>query len=69
MKTSARNQFTGEVTSVEKGAVAALVKARAEGPCLFTALITKESVEELKIKKGDKVTVIVKATEVMIGKE
>ena len=68
MKTSARNQFAGKVTSVELGAVAAIVKVRAEGPCEFTAMITKEAVEDLKIKEGDSVSAVVKATEVMIFK-
>ncbi len=68
MKTSARNQFAGKVTNVEKGAVGAVVKVRVEGPCDFTAFITKEAVEDLQIKKGDSVSAVVKATEVMIFK-
>ena len=69
MKTSARNQFPGAITSVEKGAVGAVVKLRTDGPCDVTAFITKEAVEDLKLKKGDKVVAIVKSTEVMITKE
>ena len=68
IKTSARNQFPGKVTGVEKGVVAAVVKKRTEGPCELTAFITKEAVEELQIKKGDAVSAFVKATEVMIFK-
>ncbi len=69
MKTSARNQFAGKVVSVEIGAVGAVVKLRTDSPCDITSFITKEAVEDLKIKKGDRVTAIVKSTEVMIGKE
>jgi len=68
MKTSARNQFPGKVLSVEKGAVGAVVKMRTDGPCTITAFITKEAVEDLKLKKGDDVSAIVKSTEVMIAK-
>jgi len=69
MKTSARNQFEGEVVSVEKGAVGAVVKVMVTKPMLVTAFITKESVEELDLKKGDRAVAIVKSTEVMIAKD
>ena len=69
MKTSARNQFPGEVVSVEKGAVGAVVKIKTDSPCHVTAFITKEAVDDLRIKKGDRVVAIVKSTEVMIAKE
>ena len=68
MKTSARNQFPGEIVSVEKGAVGAVVKMKTDSPCTITAFITRESVEDLKLKKGDKVTAIIKSTEVMVAK-
>ena len=38
-------------------------------PAQITAAITKASVERLSLKEGDKVTVIIKSTEVMIGKD
>jgi len=69
MKTSARNQFPGKVVSVEKGAVGAVVKLRTSSPCDVTAFITKESVEDLNIRKGDRVVAIIKSTEVMIAKD
>ncbi len=69
MKTSARNQFSGRIVSVEKGAVGSLVKIQLDSPILMTAFITRESVEDLDLKKGDKAVAIVKATEVMIGKD
>lgn len=69
MRTSARNQFPGKVLSVDKGAVGAVVKLRTDGPCDVTAFITKEAVEDLDIKTGDRVTAVVKSTEIMIGKE
>lgn len=69
VKISARNILEGTVESVNMGAVMANVKIRIENPDLITAIITKESVEELDIKKGDSVTAIIKSTEVMVGKQ
>lgn len=68
MRTSARNQFPGEVVSVESGKIAALVKVKVSGPVVITSFITRESVDDLGIKKGDKVTAVIKSTEVMISK-
>jgi molybdopterin-binding protein len=39
------------------------------GPNLIESVITRQSAEELGLKKGDQVTAVVKATEVMISKE
>ncbi|NYB27071.1 MAG: TOBE domain-containing protein [Methanobacteriaceae archaeon] len=69
MKISARNMLKGTVEDVELGAVMASIKIEVDSPGLVTALITKESAEKLGLKKGDKVTAIIKATEVMVGKE
>lgn len=69
MRLSARNAVVGDVVSVEKGAVAALVKVDVKQPFTITSMITKEAAEDLKLKKGDQVKVIVKATEVIIAKD
>lgn len=69
MEISARNMLKGEVEDVELGAVMASIKIEVESPGHVTALITKESAEKLGLKKGDKVVAIIKATEVMVGKE
>ena len=68
MKLSARNQISGTVMEIEIGPVTARVKVRVEAPVVITAVITREAAEELRLKVGDKVQAIVKATEVMIGK-
>ena len=68
LKISARNQMKGKVVDIEKGDLMAKVKIQIE-PVTITAVITKEAAESLDIKKNDKVMAIVKATEVMIGKE
>jgi molybdopterin-binding protein len=68
MKLSARNQFKGKIVSVEKGVITAKVKIEVEMPVTVTAVITKDSTEELDLKVGDEVVAIVKSTEVMIAK-
>jgi molybdate transport system regulatory protein len=68
LKISARNRFKGKVIAVEKNGVTAKVKVEVTVPVVVTALISKEAVEDLKIKVGDMVEAIVKATEVMIAK-
>jgi len=69
LKISARNRFRGVVESVEIGDIMARVKVRVQEPPLITAVISKEAVEDLGMRPGDKVEAIVKATSVMIAKE
>ena len=69
MKMSARNMLKGTVENIEEGAVMANVKVKIEAPDTITAVITKEAVKDLELEKDEKVTVIVKSTEVMVGKE
>ncbi len=68
MKLSARNQLNGKVTGVELGAVMANIKIEISEPNVITAVITKESAENLGLKEGDDVAAIIKSTEVIIGK-
>ena len=68
MQISARNQFTGTLVSVTPGAVNATVKVNIGAGNIVTSSITNESVEQLGLATGDTVTVIVKASDVMIGK-
>jgi molybdate transport system regulatory protein len=69
LKISARNRFKGTVRNVKKGPVTSTVRIEVQTPIVITAVITKEAVEELSIKPGDKVEAVIKATEVMIAKE
>jgi len=64
---STRNQLRGTVSSVNAGNVMAEVVIDADGQD-FVAAITKHSVDRLGLKQGDSVTVLVKATEVMLAK-
>ena len=64
---SARNQLTGTVQSVKTGAVMAEIVVNIDAGTI-AAVITDSSRHHLNLQDGDQVTVIIKATEVMIGK-
>ena len=66
---SARNKIEGVVTKIENGTVASTVKIEISKSANLTSMITKEAVEELNLKEGDKVEAVIKATEVLILKE
>lgn len=68
MKLSARNTLPGEVTLVKKGVTTAQVKIEIAPQLSITSVITNESVDDLALAPGDKVTVIVKSSDVIIGK-
>lgn len=68
MKISARNQIAGTVVSVTPGAVSASVKIDIGGGNIVTSSVTNEAVADLGLSVGDKATVIVKASDVLIGK-
>ncbi len=64
---SARNQLKGVVKSVKLGTVMAEVVITV-GPNEVVSLISRSSAESLKLKTGDQVTAVIKATEVMVDK-
>ena len=68
MALSARNQLPGIVQEVQLADIAAHVVVKV-GDNLVESIITRNSAEELGLKKGDAVKVIVKSTEVMIQKD
>jgi molybdopterin-binding protein len=68
MPISARNKLRGTIEEVELGDVMAHVVVRV-GENLIESAITRRSADELKLKKGDTVLAVVKATEVMIQKD
>ncbi len=63
---SARNQIKGTVVSVKKGTIMAEVVVKA-GAFELVSVITKESATRMKLKKGSKVTAVIKSTEVLIS--
>jgi molybdopterin-binding protein len=64
---SARNQLKGKITEILLGEVMAHITVKV-GQNIIESIITRRSANEMKLKKGDTVTVTVKATEVMIAK-
>ena len=68
MKISARNQIAGTIAEVTPGAVNASVKVDIGGGNIVTASITNAAIADLALVTGDRVTVIVKSSDVLIGK-
>lgn len=68
MRIGARNQIVGTVSEVKKGDVMAVVKLDIPASKM-ASVMTTESLEDLGLKKGDKVQVVVKAIHVLLLKE
>jgi molybdopterin-binding protein len=66
MKLSARNQIAARVTSITHGEAIANVVLDAGGTRLVSS-ITVEALNELGLREGSDVTVIVKASDVILG--
>ncbi|MBO7668932.1 MAG: TOBE domain-containing protein [Firmicutes bacterium] len=66
---SARNQFKGRITAVEKGAVNAIVKMSVLGGKSLSACISNAAVEELDLATGEEALAVIKASSVMVGVE
>jgi len=64
---SARNQLQGTVKEVKLGSIMAEVTVDIGGQEVVSA-ITRTSAERLQLQAGDRVTVIIKSTDVMLGK-
>jgi molybdopterin-binding protein len=64
---SGRNQLRGIVEEVRGDGLLAQVRLRIDDQIL-TAVITRDAVNELKLKRGDEAVAIIKSTEVMIGR-
>lgn len=69
MELSSRNQLAATVKDVRLGGIMAEVIVELPGGQELVAAITRSSAERLCLKPGDSVVALVKATEVMIGKE
>jgi molybdopterin-binding protein len=68
MSLSARNQLKGTVEEIQLGGVMAHVVVRV-GEKIIESVITRRSVEEMSLKQGDVVRVVIKSTEVMHQKD
>ncbi len=68
MEISARNRLAGIVKKVKIGTVMAEV-IMTVGEHELVAAITSDSAKRMKLKAGDRVVAIIKATEVIIARE
>jgi len=66
-KTSARNQFCGEVTNIEKGAVNSDVTVEVGGGQTLSAVITNQSVENLGLVEGGRCCALIKSSHVLLA--
>jgi molybdopterin-binding protein len=69
MKYGARNQIVGKVTEIKKGGLMCEVKLDIPAGARMASVMTLESLDELGIKPGDTVKVVVKAINVLLVKE
>lgn len=67
MKISARNMLKGTVSDVRKDAVAAQIQVDIGGGHVVTSTITTDSANRLGLEKGQPVTVVIKASDVMLA--
>jgi molybdopterin-binding protein len=65
---SARNRFVGTVSHVEVDGLMAQVEIMVTEPVRVVALVTRDAVEELDLKRGMSATALVKSTSVMVEK-
>ena len=69
MKYGARNQLEGEVTEIKKGGVMCEVKVKVPAQSTMCSVMTLASLDDLGIRKGDRVKVIAKAVNVLLARE
>ncbi|HEY5616966.1 MAG TPA: TOBE domain-containing protein [Vicinamibacterales bacterium] len=65
---SGRNQLRGVIDEVRVEGLLAQIRLRI-GEQRLTAVITRDAVEELKLKRGQPALAVIKSTEVMIARE
>ena len=68
MKVGARNRIIGKVEEIKKGSLMCLVKVSVPEPSRMASVMTLESLEELGLKKGDSVEVVIKAVNVLLAR-
>lgn len=69
MKLSARNVLKGKILEVKRGQTTAHVKLDVGGGIVITSSITVEAVDELNLKQGDAAYAVIKASDVIVGRD
>ena len=65
---SGRNQLRGVVEEVRTDGLMAQIRLRI-GDQSLTAIITRDAVDALRLRRGDEALAVIKSTEVMVAKE
>jgi len=65
---SGRNQLRGLVEEVRSEGLLSQVRMRI-GDQTLTAVITRDAIDELKLRRGDEALAVIKSTEVMIARQ
>jgi molybdopterin-binding protein len=68
MRYGARNKLNGKVVGIKKGTVMCQVDVAVGGGARMCSVMTLDSLNELGIKKGSTVTVLVKAVNVLLAR-
>ena len=69
MKYGARNQIVGKVKKIKRGDVMCQVTLDIPAGSVMNSVFTMESLDDLGIKEGDTVKILVKAVNVLLAKE
>ncbi len=69
MEYGARNKLVGTVTGIKKGNVMSQVEFTVPADSAMTSVMTVDSLEDLGVKEGDRVRVVIKAVNVLLIKE
>lgn len=64
---SARNQLTGKVKAVEKGAINSEVSIELPGGTVIYSVVTNQAVAELGLAVGAPATALIKASHIVLG--
>ena len=68
MKVGARNRIVGKVTEIKKGSIMCQVKIEIPASSM-SSVMTIDSLEEMDLKKGETVQVVVKGVNVLLIKD
>ena len=66
-KTSARNQFCGQVVQMDKGSVNSDITLELNGGHTISSIVTNESVQELGLAIGSSACALVKSSHVLLA--
>lgn len=69
MQYGARNKLTGTVKRIKRGTVMGQVDMEIPANSIMGSVMTLDSLDELSLKEGDTVKIIVKAISVLVVKE